>query len=309
MKLELRHLRAVVAVAEHRHFSEAARALHTSQPNLSRLIRHIEAGLETRLFDRHTRGVALTPFGREFVRHASSVLDLHRSGMSDLNDLIGMRRGHVTVAALPSISTSILADALHVFRAAHPAIDVTIRDDVAASIVELVREARVDFGIGLAIGDMTELASLPLAVDTLMLVCRSEHPLAARTACDWTELTDEAIIAFSPGSSVRTLMEQAFADNRMTLRPAIETSHLSSAEGLALQGLGAAILPSTRALAISDPRLRAIPVRNPEVTRELVLLQRRGRALSRAAETLKEILIGESGRGGHSVGVRAGGRQ
>lgn len=291
MKLELRHLKAVIAVAEHRHFSEAARTLYTSQPNLSRQIRDIETELDVRLFDRTTRGVALTPFGREFVRHASSVLDLHSSGMADLNDLIEMRRGHVSVAAMPSISTSLLADALHLFRSAHPTIDISIRDDVAGSIVGLVREARVDFGIGLATGEMEDLETRPLTSDTLMLVCRSEHRFAGRESCKWSELADEAVIAFSAGSSVRPLMEQAYRENGLTLRPAIEASHLSSAEGLALQGLGVAVLPSTRTETISDPRLSTLTIRDPVMTRDLVLIQRRGRSLSTAARVLRDMVI------------------
>lgn len=291
MNIELRHLRAVVAVAEHRHFSEAARALHTSQPNLSRLIRHIESELDARLFDRHTRGVALTPFGRDFVRHASSVLDLHASGMAELSDMIEMRRGHVTVAVLPSISTSMLANALLLFRTAHPAIDISIRDDVAASIVGLVREARADFGIGLATGDMTDLEAIPLTVDRLMLVCRSDHPLAAQAAVNWRDLAEEAVIAFAAGSSVRPLMERAFAENGMTLRPAIEAAHLSSAEGLVLKGLGVSVLPSTRALVISEPELTVKPLHDPLVTRDLMLLQRAGRTLSPAAQVLKRELM------------------
>jgi len=290
MKLELRHLKAVIAVAEHRHFSEAARTLHTSQPNLSRQIRDIEEELDTRLFDRTTRGVALTPFGREFVRHASSVLDLHSSGMADLNALIEMRRGHVSIAAMPSISTSLLADALHLFRSAHPTIDISIRDDVATSIVGLVREARVDFGIGLATGDMSDLVVRPLKMDTLMLVCRAEHRLAKRKSCRWSDLGDEAVIAFSAGSSVRPLMEQAYMENGLTLRPAIETSHLSSAEGLALQGLGVAVMPSTRTETISDPRLSILTIIDPIMTRELVLIERRGRSLSTAARVLRDMV-------------------
>lgn len=291
MKLELRHLRAVIAVAEHRHFSQAARTLHTSQPNLSRQIHDIEAEIDARLFDRTTRGVALTPFGREFVRHASSVLDLHESGMADLNDLIEMRRGHVSIAAMPSISTSLLADALHLFRGEHPTIDVSIRDDVASSIVEVVREARVDFGIGLATGDMSGLETRPLTTDTLMLVCRSEHGFADRESCTWRELADEPVIAFSAGSSVRPLMEQAYRDNGLTLRPAIEASHLSSAEGLALQGLGVAVLPSTRTQSISDPRLSVLRIIDPVVTRDLVLIQRHGRSLSTAARVLRDMVV------------------
>lgn len=297
MNIELRHLRAVVAVAEYRHFSEAARSLHMSQPNLSRLIRDIEAKLQTKLFDRHTRGVSLTPFGREFIRHASSVLDLHTSGMSNLQNLVGIERGHVTVATLPSITTSLLALAIRKFRVEHPAIEISIRDDIAARITEFVREARADFGIGHATDNMNDLEARPLLSDDLMLVCHAGHRLGSRTECEWRELADERIIAFSAGSSVRPLMEQAFAANGMTLQPAIETIHLSSAEGLALQGLGVAILPSSRTQTISEPELSVVAIRKPKMTRDLVLIQRRGRSLSPAAQVLRDMLAEMSAEG------------
>ena len=100
-ELSTRQLRAFVALAGQRNFTRAAQLCHLSQPAFSALIRTLEGALGTRLFDRDTRSVQLTPEGRLFEGAAQRLLDDMRGAVSDLADHVERRKGRVRVAALP----------------------------------------------------------------------------------------------------------------------------------------------------------------------------------------------------------------
>lgn len=102
--LSTRQLRAFVALAELRNFTRAAQASHLSQPAFSALIRALEDAIGTRLFDRNTRSVQLTPEGRLFEPSARRLLADAARALADLADHVERRKGRVHVAALPSLA-------------------------------------------------------------------------------------------------------------------------------------------------------------------------------------------------------------
>src|SRR3546814_23162 len=104
MNLSSRQLRAFVALAQERHFTKAAQRCHTTQPAFSALIKALEDAAGTRLFDRTTRRVELTPEGRLFNESALRLLNDLDGVMQDIQDHVAKRKGRVAVAALPSLA-------------------------------------------------------------------------------------------------------------------------------------------------------------------------------------------------------------
>jgi DNA-binding transcriptional LysR family regulator len=107
--LNLRHLEALIAIARAGNFTRAAQALHISQPSLTVQIRQLEEALGVRLLDRNTRSVRLTQIGRELTPVIERLVREVDSVVLNARDLATGNRGLVTVAALPSISATILA--------------------------------------------------------------------------------------------------------------------------------------------------------------------------------------------------------
>ena len=135
--LSTRQLRAFLALAEHRNFTRAAQTSHLSQPAFSALIRTLEDAIGTRLFDRDTRSVKLTPEGRLFESSARRLLDDMGSAMGDLADHVERRKGRVRIAALPSVASGLLPDVIRAFREANPETVFDVKDAVNARIVGL----------------------------------------------------------------------------------------------------------------------------------------------------------------------------
>lgn len=289
--------------AEAGSFSEAAGRLHLSQPALSAAIRKLEETLGARLFDRTTRRVMLTAEGQELLRLSARLLDEFAAVTGDLRDYLGRRRGRVVVAALPSLAAITLPPALARLKAAHPGIDVAIRDTLHDEIQEMVRSGAADFGLTVAPAPGGELAFRPLIVDRFVLVCLPGHELAAMRRVSWAQVVRYPIIGMAKTSSVRQLIDAACAQAGIELRNEYDAGHLATVGALVREGLGVAALPSLTTPLLRFAGLTEVPIVRPRVERTMGIVSRSGRSPSIAASALAELLIEQTqaaGRPPHS---------
>ncbi len=289
MTAELRHIEAFLAVARCGNFTRAAAELHMSQPALTVQIRQLESALGLRLFDRNNRRVALTQIGRELVAPFERVVLDMRAIVGSAHDFVAHRRGVVTVACLPSIAAGLLPRAIATLAQQHAGIVVRVRDVVAARVVDLVKSGDADFGIsGLGHGDR-EIVERPLLVDRLAAFAPATHAIAAKRSVTLRELTAAPLILTGRDSSVRTIVDRAVRQERLSVTIAHEATYMTTALGMAAAGLGIAILPEA-ARASAPSALRMMPIRRPVLQRQIGLVMKAGRSLSPAAQRLVDIL-------------------
>lgn len=282
MKNSIQHIRAFLAVAQTGSFAKAAAALNLSPSALTVQIQQLEDWLGVALLERSPRHVALTSAGQNnLLPMEKLLLDLDNI-VNASRDLAALRRGVVTLAALPSLCAGALPPLLKQFREQFPGIEVRLRDVVARRIDTLVRDGEVDFGLGVRARTNHGLAFETVLEDRLCLFVPAGHRLARRRTIKPSELTTQPIILTGRDSSVRELVEQLFADANLTLMPGLEANYMSTVLALVRQGLGVSLLPESA----DDDRagLVKIPVDHPDVTRQLGLITRTGQALSPAAE-------------------------
>jgi DNA-binding transcriptional LysR family regulator len=203
-------------------------------------------------------------------------------------DLAALQRGVVTLAALPSMCSSILPPLLHECRQRYPGVEIRLRDVVAQRIDALVREGEVDFGLGVRARMAHGLEFEVVMMDRLRLFVPLGHPLARRRSVTLADLAGQPIILTGRDSSVRERVEQLFADAALTLVPGLEANYMSTVLALVRQGLGVTLLPESADEGRADTV--QIPVDHPGVSREIGLITRSGRSLSPAAEKFVEML-------------------
>jgi len=195
----LKQLRAFVAVYQLRKLSAAATQLFLTQSAVSVLIRQMEDGLGTRLFDRTTRSLQPTPAAHEAVQVAERILrDLDSLG-AGLRDLTGLRRGRVTVAVTPTLAEILLPPVVRVFREQHPDIHLVIDDCAPDQFFSRVINEQTDFGIGTPEGAAPGIELQTLLRDHLSLVCPRNHPLAQRRSVRWRDLEGLPVTTVRPG--------------------------------------------------------------------------------------------------------------
>lgn len=289
----LRQLRAFRSVYQLRKLSAAAEQLSVTQSAVSVLIRQLEEGLGTRLFDRTTRSLRPTPAAAEAIVVAERILRDVESLGSGLRDLSALRRGRVSLAVTPTLGEILLPRVVRRFTRAHPEIRVVIDDCSPEQFVSRVVGEHVDLGLGTPERAAADVDTEKLMGDHLALVCRKDHPLAGKRTLHWADLAGHGILTVRPGYGIRPLIDGAAAQAGVQLDVRNEVTFLSTAVWMVQSGLGAAIMPSAYA---RDPLNQDLVVRKlaqPVVSRDISIVTKRGRSLSPAAEALVAALHAE----------------
>ena len=206
--MTLEQLRIFVAVADRLHVTRAAEALNMTQSAASAGIAALEARYGLRLFDRVGRGVALSDAGRVFLPEAKAVLARAGAATQALEDLAGLRRGSIAIAASQTVSNYWLPSRLARFAAAHPEIDLRLTTGNTALVAQAVAEGIVELGFVEGEVDLPVLQRTGVGGDRLAIYAAPTHPLAGArlTAAD---LAGGRWVLREPGSGTRSEFEHA----------------------------------------------------------------------------------------------------
>ena len=308
MKPSIADLRAFVTVGELRSFAAAAKALHLSQPALSRRISHLEGLLGVRLFDRTTRSVGLTLLGGRFLGEMRGLVeDLDRSVLS-LRDAADLEAGDVTIGCVFSAVHHFLPPVIRAFRERHPHVLVRIIEEGADEVLASVKHGEADLAVNYIGMQDPEVEFTPLLKEPYVLACPAGHPLARRRSVRWEELAQYPLARVSHASRNRLLIDQALAELPPLPRPTIEVRHVSTLIGLVESGLGLAVVPQLT-LPLGSAAVVGVKLNTPVVHRTLAIVRRRGRSLSPAAAAFARLLTSAGRaprRGTLLAGTRAG---
>src|SRR5690625_496202 len=293
-RVSLRHLRAFVAVAKSSSFTEAAATLFQTQSALTATIKQFEEAVGVKLFDRTTRKVSLTTVGASFLMVAQQVLADFDSSISDLSAISKGQKGHIRIAAIPSIIMHYLRPALLDFRRLHPDITISITDGGSDRIEKIVLDGGADFGICSRLNNYKDLSYTRLMHDEFVVIFPNEHPLAVTSgSLTWASLEKYDHIKLSRDTGIGFFMETE-RQGGFGFGPSLTGDTASSTNALyAMLGMGGriSVLPALTAHAYPLNVFKFRPLVAPVVRREVCLVTRPLRAASPSANKLLEVLM------------------
>jgi DNA-binding transcriptional LysR family regulator len=292
MDLNVRHVRAFVAVAQLKSFTRAATALNLSQPALTVQIRKLEEALRSRLLDRTSRSVEITRIGREVLPLLQRTLQDLDAVIADAHAKSAGRGGTVRVASLPSFAASVLPEVILACRKRNPGLGFVIRDAVASQVMRLVRSEEAELGI--TGGQVTDrdLEVLHEFEDRLCLVCPAAHPIARKRRIGLADLAQLPLVLTDPGTSVRAMVEGAFLGIGCRPVVACEATYMMTAVAMVRAGLGVTILPASAREIRAERGLRTRPIDDPSLIRKLAIIKRTGRTLTPACQAFLSVAVG-----------------
>lgn len=290
MSATLRQLEAFVAVARTGSFSAAARMVHVSQPALTAVIKKLEQQLGLTLFDRTSRGVAITTAGRELLPTVDRLVTEINETLANVLSGTAPRGGTVTVACIPSAAGLYLPPLIAEFSRRYSGIAVHVRDAMPENrgILGMVRSGEVDLGLATPADEAGDLQFRHLYDDELVALLPLEHDKSARETLAWSELASLPLIGMAYRSVVRLLIDKTFASLGMSKRPVAEVSLITTAVGMARAGLGAAVLPLSAAQLCDCSDLKVLALVHPVVRRPMGFLYRSMAELSPAAKAFMQ---------------------
>lgn len=191
--LDLRHLRAFLAVAEELHFTRAAKRLHIAQQALSSQIQQIEKALGTPLFVRTTRSVTLTDAGHTLRGHAGSILAAVDSAWEQTWRAGNGELGAVTVAYTPTVAHEALPKMTDELHRRYPSIRLQTYETWQADALAAVSSGRLEVGFVRCFGPFDSLDWRVLRREPLGIVLAEDHPLAGRPETPISALRNETL--------------------------------------------------------------------------------------------------------------------
>ena len=293
MKVTLRQLRALVAVADQGSFTAAARALSLTPSALSLLVKELEATLGVRLFDRSTRRTSLTAAGEEFLPLARRVLEDIGRAVESAHDLQQKKRGSVRIACTPLYSATLMPGLIARYHQRYPAVRVFVLDSLNQQALQRVASGEADFGIAPQRASPPELVQQGLLKDRFCLLCAPGHPLAARGNITWARVLREPFVSLTQDFTARLQADLFRHSSALVLEPAHHVSFLTTALGMVKVGHGVTAQPMHAQALASAFGLVARPITSPVIYRQLSLFCKRNSSFSPAAASFRDFLLEE----------------
>jgi len=243
--MEDHKLKVFCTVAETKSFSKTSEIIHLTQPAVSLQIQALEEKYETKLFDRSSSTVTLTPAGEILYKHAKEILTLYTSAEKAIGKQIGLVKGSLSIGAGSNIGNFILPTLITEFKRIHPKIKIYLLVNNSKRVIELLNAGNID--IALVEGDVSRQKMIvkKLLSDELLLIVSPEHPWAKKKEVSISELAREPFIVREPGSGTRQMIEKFLARHGITLHDLKISAILGSTEAIkdaVENGLGISII-------------------------------------------------------------------
>ena len=262
--MELRDVRAFVAVIDTGGFTRAAERLNVVQSAVSHAVRRLERELRVSLLERGPRGVRLTASGTDLLPHFRSVLIAVERVQQEAEAHRGLAKGRVEVGIIPTAVPLFLSQLLKAATSRFPGVQLAVTEDETARLTRGVSEGRLDLALVMLPADLERLVAIELGTVDLAVATASEHPLAQRASVALSELAAEPWVSWTQSNPGRHWLDEACRMAGFAPLVAHEIVTVAQLKAFVMAGRGIAMLPAAAALAeAAAGQLSLIPLAPP----------------------------------------------
>lgn len=242
--MEIRQLRAFVAIADSGTFTAGAQKVNVTQAAISMQIRQLENETGARLFVRAPRRVILTEAGEHLLLRARQILREHDAALDEIAELTGAEKGRLRIGTASAMVTAdSLPSILQGLRKQHGNAEITVTSGTSEALVEQILAGELDIGFVSLPVEARGIQTERLSEDQLVAIASPLHPLAKQSTVSPYTLAGERLILGERGGNTRRLIDQFFAQAGVTLTVAMELSRQAAIRRMVEENMGVGIVP------------------------------------------------------------------
>ena len=242
--MEIRQLRAFVAIAESGTFTAGAERVHVTQAAVSMQIRQLETEVGAKLFIRAPRNVILTEAGEKLLERAQHILREHDAAVEEIAELAGAKRGRLRIgSASAGVSSDLLPKILRELRKGHPNADISVTSGTSESLVQQILAGEIDIAFVSLPVEARGIQTERLNEDQLVAIASPRHRLARQKTVSAYALAGEKLILGERGGNTRRLIDEFFAQAGAKPIVAMELSRQAAIKRMVEEDMGVGIIP------------------------------------------------------------------
>lgn len=289
--MDFDQLETFLAVARLSSFSRAAEKRFRTQPAISAQIRALEEEVSAKLLDRSGGKVSVTSAGKIFFKFAEDSLHARKAALAAIGETERVPRGEIVVGANEGTCLHILPEVFAQFKSRFPDVAINIKRADYAKILESITDNSVDFGIvSLPVHD-SRLTVVPIHRDELIIIVPPEHALAKAKKASIAEVAHYRLVVPKIGHT-RDSIENLFAERRLRMRVAMELDSSELLKRFVAAEVGVGFIARSHVHEdVQAKVLAAITIADAQVRRDLALVFRKDKALSRAAVAFMDTAV------------------
>jgi DNA-binding transcriptional LysR family regulator len=289
--MDFDQLETFLEVARLSSFSRAAERRFRTQPAISSQIRALEEEVGAKLLDRSGGKVAVTGPGKVFQKYAEDVLEQRRVMLVSLAEMHRVPRGELVVSANEGTCLHILPEVFAEFKRQYPSVAVSVKRLEHNKILEAIIENSCDFGVvSMPVPDK-RLTVVPIHRDELIVITPPHHPLAGQNKATVAEVVEYPLLLPKVGRT-RDALEMLFHERKLKPRISMELDSSELLKRFVAADVGIGFIPRSHvAEDLQANALAALTLADASIQRELALVFRKDKALSRAALAFIDIAV------------------
>jgi len=245
--MDLRQLEIIRAIADTGSFTAAGEKLHVSQSAISRQILLLEEELGEPVFHRIGRRIRITPAGESLLQLSHRVFQDLQETVSTISEKRDSLSGTIRLVGGMTVCLYVFPTLLAEVRRVHPHLDLKVTVGSAERSIAMLRSGAGDLGMITLPVEATDLVSVPVLQEELLLITYPAHPLAKKKSIAPADLDKQDFVLFETGSITRRLVEQFFAREGVDPEVIMETENVEIIKAMVRSGLGISIIPSQAA--------------------------------------------------------------
>ena len=287
--LNLGQLATFRLVVQRGSFSAAADLLGLSQPAVSLQIRQLEQFLQARLIERTGRGIKATAAGLALLTHGERIEQAVDEAIRAVAAFSHDVSGTITLGMGATACIHLLPPLLQQLRQEHPLLRVGVTTGNTLEIVRAIEENRLDLGLVTLPAAGSALAIAPVMDEEFVFIAAGEEQgeFGMLTA---EHLQDKPFIAFSAGSSTRTVIDAWFQASGVEVQPVMQSGSIEAIKRMVRVGLGYSIIPRMAVACAQDRQGLCVQSLTPLLQRQLAIVMRQDKILSRGMSEIIRLL-------------------